>query len=129
MKTILLEKGELTPAVFLEEGGKTMCIDGRCIPEDAHSFFTPIINWIGDFFTKKTPDKNEEFTLEIKCDYYNSASAKMFVYLFDKVAGIQKSGYNLRIAWYCQEDDPDLIESVNDYKAITSAEIKIILQP
>jgi hypothetical protein len=125
MENILIEKNEFTPYVNFNAQTKIMELTGRCIPEDSHSFFVPLIQWIGDLFEGNDIDRNEEYFLEIKCDYYNSASAKMLVYLFDKVAEIQKSGYNLIVNWHCEMDDPDLIDSVNDYIAMTDVNIII----
>lgn len=125
MENIILEKDELTPLVNFDSSSRNMVLEGRCIPEDAHSFFVPLITWIGDLFDTTNPDKNDEYQLIIKCDYYNSASAKMFVYLFDKCAEIQKSGYNLKVIWHCHHDDPDLIDSVNDYADITGVNVDV----
>lgn len=125
MENILIEKNEFTPFINFNSESKIMELEGRCIPEDAHSFFVPLIQWIGNLFENGNIDRNEEYKLEINCDYYNSASAKMLVYLFDKVAEIQKGGYNFVVNWYCEMDDPDLIDSVNDYIAITDVSINI----
>lgn len=125
MENILIEKNEFTPFVNFNSETKLMELEGRCIPEDAHSFFVPLIQWISNLFENGNIDRNEEYKLEINCDYYNSASAKMLVYLFDKVAEIQKGGYNFTVNWYCEMDDPDLIDSVNDYIAITDVSINI----
>jgi hypothetical protein len=125
MENITLEENELTPLVNFDANGRLMELNGRCIPEDAHSFFVPLITWISNLFETTNPDKNDEYHLIIKCDYFNSASAKMFVYLFDKCAEIQKSGYNLKISWQCHHDDPDLIDSVNDYADITGVNIDV----
>lgn len=125
MENIIRERDELTPQVNFNAELRIMELDGRCIPEDAHSFFVPLITWLGDLFETTNPDKNDEYQLVIKCDYYNSASAKMFVYLFDKSSEIQKSGYNLKVIWHCHHDDPDLIDSVNDYMDITGVSIEV----
>jgi len=125
MTTIQLEKSDLTPAVNFNAEQRLMEIDGRCIPEDSHAFFTPLIHWVGDLFENKTPNITEEYNFVIRCEYYNSASAKMLVYLFDKIAEIQKSGHNLVVSWYCAQDDPDMIESINDYISLSDVEIYI----
>mgnify|MGYP003348281509 CR=1 FL=1 len=103
-----------------------MEIEGNCIPEDSYEFFIPLIEWVWNLFQNDAITKSEKFTLNIRCDYYNSASAKMFVYLFDKVAEIQKKGYNLKVTWYCNSLDPDLIESINDYMTVSDVKINII---
>ena len=125
MEDLILSKNEFTPSVNFDISSRVLIIEGRCIPEDAHSFFTPIINWISSVFENNRFDKHDEFQLKIFCDYYNSASAKMLVYLFDKVAEIQKGGYNLLVSWHCNIDDPELIDSVNDYTTITDAIIEV----
>lgn len=125
MANIQIEKTDLTPAVNFNEELKLMEIDGRCIPEDSHAFFTPLIHWVTDFFESKQPDKTQEYNFVVRCEYYNSASAKMLVYLFDKIAEIQKGGHNLVVTWYCSEDDPDMIESINDYISLSNVEIYI----
>lgn len=125
MDSLVLTKKENTPRVELNAQSGLMVFEGSCIPEDAHSFFVPIINWVGDFFEKNEPDRNQEFSFRIDCEYYNSASAKMLVYLFDKISEIQKTGYNFKVIWHCNQDDPDLVDSINDYTDITGVSIDI----
>lgn len=125
MESIILEKDELTPAVNFNKTSKLMKLEGRCIPEDAHTFFVPLITWVTDLFEQPDVQKSDEYLLDITCDYYNSASAKMLVYLFDKIAEIQKQQYNFKVIWHCNVDDPDLVESINDYMDITGVSIEI----
>jgi hypothetical protein len=125
MERLQYTKSELTPAIDFDKEQRLLNIDGRCISENAHTFFTPLISWISDLFEKHVPDKTEVFTLHINCDYYNSASAKMFVYFFDKIAEIQKEGHTFKVIWYCKENDPDMIDSVEDFTVITDVIIDI----
>lgn len=125
MERLYYEESERTPEVILDHENGLMKLKGKCIPEDAHSFFVPIINWVSELFESDKSDRNTDYRFEISCEYYNSASAKMLVYLFDKIAEIQKTGYNLNVVWYCSQDDPDLMDSINDYSDITGVKISI----
>lgn len=125
MEKLHYQASERTPEVVLDSSTGLMKLEGKCIPEDAHSFFVPIINWVSGLFESDESNRNTDYKFEISCEYYNSASAKMLVYLFDKIAEIQKTGYTLNVIWYCSQDDPDLMDSINDYTDITWVNIRI----
>ncbi|MCC6369936.1 MAG: DUF1987 domain-containing protein [Bacteroidia bacterium] len=127
MEDLILSKSNLTPFVSFNSQTKILELEGGCIPENAHAFFVPIIRWIGDFFGNNMVSKEELVQLTITCDYYNSSSAKMLVYLFDKVAEIQKDGFNFKVNWIYKIDDPDLLDSIEDYVSITNAVIEVKL--
>lgn len=125
MQDLLIERQSNTPYVNFSFGRKTMLIEGHCIPENAQAFFTPLIKWLNALYTEQTIDRNEEFLIEIICEYYNSASAKMLIYFFNEVAAIQKSGYSLTVVWHCDAEDIDLADSISDFSAVSSAYINI----
>lgn len=125
MDNLQVNKTDLTPYVDFNSETRMMKMEGSCIPENSHVFFVPIIKWIDELFADSSIDKNDEYELNITCEYYNSSSAKMFVYLFDKIAEIQKDGYQLKVVWNCFMDDPDLVESIEDFVSITNAAIEI----
>lgn len=126
MQDLLIEKQVSTPYVNFSASNRALFIEGNCIPENAFAFFTPLINWLSQLFETSTIDRNEEYIIDIKCNYYNSASAKMLVFFFETVAEIQKKGYNLRVIWCCSADDTDLADSVKDFTSITDADIEIM---
>lgn len=123
MQNITRKKTEVTPEINFNAELKLMSLTGRCIPEDAFSFFIPLTDWLSNLFEGGHAAKTDEYTFKIDCDYYNSASAKMLVFMLSKVAEIQKAGFNLRLIWLYDSDDPDLVESVKDYMEVTEAVI------
>ena len=125
MDNLLINKTDFTPFIDFNSETRVMKMEGNCIPENSHVFFLPIIKWVGDLFENQSVNKSDLFEFNITCGFYNSSSAKMFVYLFDKIAEIQKDGYQLKVIWNCLIDDPDLVESVEDFMAITSVTIDI----
>lgn len=125
MEPLILAKSNLTPYVNFNAQTRLLEIEGGCIPENAHAFFVPLIRWIEELINSGTLKKEELCHFIIKCDYYNSSSAKMLVYLFDKIAEIQKDGFNFKASWLYSIDDPDLLDSIEDYISITNIKIDV----
>jgi hypothetical protein len=124
MEDLIIKETKSTPAVHFSAINGTMNIDGDCISENAHSFFVPLLRWIEDYFDGENPSKMEDYQLNLTCDYTNSSSSKMLVYLFDIAGRIQKEGYKLKVCWNYTIDDPDLVEAIEDYSHITSVIIE-----
>jgi len=107
---------EETPAILLDQQSGNLKFSGRSIPENADFFYSTIINWILQYF--KEP--NTFTQIEMKFEYFNSASAKNIMeilVLFDK---FYKDGNNIKITWFYEHNDDimqekglDIIEVLN----------------
>ncbi len=127
MNNIIIEKTDSLPGVNFDIDSKNLQIEGRSIPENAFTFYTPLITWINDYFSKNDFNtKANASTLNITCDYFNSSSAKMFLYMFDALANYQKEGHLIDINWYVSQEDEEIIDMIDDIRLISEIKLKIM---
>ncbi|MCU0445681.1 MAG: DUF1987 domain-containing protein [Microscillaceae bacterium] len=108
MKAVILKEGKDTPYLILDPAKQKFEMGGKCIPEDAEVFFTPILLWIAAY--AKSPVKETKFVF--KLEYYNTVTLLKILEVFkalDKIAGAS-------IVWYMFEDDDDLSHLIDMLK-------------
>lgn len=122
MEDYNLEKTLKTPAVQLKAESGLIELVGRSIPEDAIAFYQPILAWINKY--KENPaDKTK---LNIKLEYFNTASSKCLLDLFKATEAIKENGKEVVVYWHFEEDDDDMEEAGEDYQAIVNLPFKLI---
>ena len=121
METIRLEGTKKTPMVLLDPSGK-LRLGGRSIPEDASKFFDGILNWILDYVN--TPQDNT--VIDIELEYFNSGSAKFVMQILRELSELIHNGKELKVNWYYEEGDDDILERGEYYASILDLEINFI---
>jgi len=117
MKDLLIKETEKTPSVSLSQKG-ILKIEGRSIPEDAASFFKPIIEWTNNFSA-------EDVRVDIKLEYFNTSSSK---FILEMLRAIDKNQTkkNMLVNWFYEEGDLDVLESGQYFESILGIEFKYI---
>jgi hypothetical protein len=60
--------------------------------------------------------------------YFNTSSSKCILDVFKKLENINKSGNStVIINWHFEEDDEDMSEAGEDYKAIINVPFKMVM--
>ena len=121
METIRLESTKKTPMILLDPSGK-MRIGGRSIPEDASRFFDGILNWILEYVN----DPQDSTVIDIELEYFNSGSAKFVMQILRELSELIHNGKELKVNWYYQEGDDDILERGEYYASILDLEINFI---
>ena len=113
MENLFIEQTSYTPQVYFDEEGNKLCLTGRSFPEDATSFYTPVLAW---FETNKN-SMQPNFSVELLLDYYNTASSKYLVKLFRMTEELhEKKGLTVSIVWKYATNDEDMKEAGSEYK-------------
>jgi hypothetical protein len=94
-----------TPEIILNPGG-IIKITGRSIHENAADFFEPVENWISGYILSPADITSVDMSLE----YFNSASAKIFISLLQKVTYVTLKHKRFVFNWYYEEGDEDILE-------------------
>ncbi|AHB41351.1 TPA: DUF1987 domain-containing protein [Patescibacteria group bacterium] len=115
MEKIRIEEGERTPLIDFNFQTGVFVIKGRSLPEDPKKFYDPILEDLKNYL--ENPAKNTVF--EMKLDYFNTASAKELLEIFDLLPK-----ENSQINWYYYEDDNDMLDAGVDYSEMTKNKIK-----
>ncbi len=122
MEPIIIEGTQKTPTVEFNAEKGVMEIKGRSIPENSIEFYNPLIAWLDEY--GKNP--KEETIVNIQLEYFNTSSSKCILDVFKKLESIAKAGHDIKVNWYYEEDDEDMLEAGEDYQSIIKLPFKMI---
>jgi hypothetical protein len=122
MEGISIKGTQETPEVLLDSSKGIFEMSGKSLPEDVKEFYNPILKWFEEY--SKNP--NPQTILKIKMDYFNTASSKMILELFEVVKKVHAGGHDIIIEWYYQEDDEDMQDAGQDYSDLVEMPFKLI---
>lgn len=119
MEDLNLEGTAKTPTVDFKSNGELL-IKGRSIPENSIEFYKPIIDWISDYGNGPQSDTS----VNIQLEYFNTSSSKCILDVFKKLESLPDT--SVKIKWYYEEDDEDMLEAGEDYEAIIDLTFEMI---
>jgi hypothetical protein len=122
MEPISIERTPKTPTVYFDSNEGIVEIKGRSIPENSIEFYNPLVEWLEKYLS--TPA--EITKVNIQLEYFNTSSSKCILDVFKKLETIYKSGNDVVINWYYEEDDEDMLEAGEDYQSIIKIPFKMI---
>ncbi len=118
---VLSIKGTVeTPEVNFDPNSGVFNLSGRSLPEDVKDFYNPLIKWIEGYAASPKPTT----VLKVKMDYFNTASSKMLLEIFELFKDMQDNGSEVAIEWYYLEDDEDMEDAGQDYSDIVEVPFK-----
>ncbi|MCK4852857.1 MAG: DUF1987 domain-containing protein [Bacteroidales bacterium] len=121
MELVSLESTKRTPNVLLDPSGRIR-IGGRSIPEDASKFYDNILNWVLDY----CHSPSDSTVVDIELEYFNSGSAKFVMQILRELSELLVEGRDLKVNWYYEEGDDDILERGEYYSSILDLEINFI---
>ncbi|NNM94328.1 MAG: DUF1987 domain-containing protein [Bacteroidia bacterium] len=117
MEDIHLDGTPTTPVVnFLPSRG-TFELSGRSIPENAAEFYKPLIECLDSYAQSKSLPPTQ---VDIKLEYYNTATSRCLLDIFKKLDAMKKSGTEVTVDWYYEEDDDDMRDAGEYYQTLVS---------
>jgi len=123
METLNIEGTSKTPSITFDASKGLLEIKGRSIPENSIEFYKPLVEWL-DKYAQGTPPSST--IVKIQLEYFNTSSSKCILDVFKKLEIISKSGNEVLINWYYEEDDEDMLEAGEDYESIIKVPFKMI---
>jgi len=110
MESIYVQKTKKTPLISLDLTENIFQIKGPSFSEDILSIYNPVINWMNGNL--------EQLEKELICELYftvlNSASHKKIFQILIILNGFMDRGKKIKIKWYYDEDDEDIMEMGED---------------
>lgn len=123
MDNLTFEKSKNTLGVNFDASSGILVLAGSSFPENASDFFDPIIKWIQNYMLEVTG----KVTLNFHFDYLNSSSIKYVSDIIEKMELYGKSGGEVTINWYYDENDEDILEMGEDLKSDVSLQFNLIM--
>ena len=103
-----------TPSIVFEPRKGFLEIKGNSLPEDAGSFYAPLI----DTISKKSHNISFPLRVNISLDSFNGPSSKYLFYIFRLLEIVYLLGNKVIINWYYEEDN-DIYAAGIDYKNVS----------
>lgn len=122
MEPIIIEGTPKTPTVRFDSNDAVFKLEGRSIPENSVEFYKPLVDWLESY--KDSP--LQKTVVEVKLEYFNTSSSKCILDVFKKLELIHKAKNEVRIKWYYEEDDEDMLEAGEDYESIIRVPFEMI---
>lgn len=113
---------EDSPEIEMNNEAGEIVISGRSLPEDAFSFYEPVLNWISDY--QKHPKGSTNFVF--KLEYFNTASAKQIFKIISMAGELLKGGQTIFIKWHYDEGDKDMHSSGERFSKLTNLQFEFI---
>jgi hypothetical protein len=121
MKVLKLSATKSSPEIVLNPAG-FIKIKGRSIHENIIDFFKPVEEWVIDYI--KVPA--DITCLDINLEYFNSASAKLLIQLFQKISYVQLKNKKFIVNWYYEEGDEDILERGEYFSSVLNIPFNFI---
>lgn len=113
MNELRIQATKSSPEILLNPEGMIR-IRGRSIHENMFEFFKPVEDWINEYI--KSPA--DVTCVDMSLEYFNSASAKLLIQLFQKISHVQLKNKKFIINWYYEEGDEDIFEQGEYFSSV-----------
>ncbi|MDI9340804.1 MAG: DUF1987 domain-containing protein [Sediminibacterium sp.] len=122
MENLTIKATDDTPEVSFDTSG-VMILSGRSLPEDAASFYNPLLQWLSDYGKSGVTNP---VVFDMKLEYFNTASSKMLLDLFNELESVAKSGVDALVRWYYPEGDDDMQEAGEEYAELVEIRFEML---
>jgi hypothetical protein len=105
MELMSISPTKNTPEIILDPKGMIR-IRGRSIHENVTEYFAPVEEWITGYIESPA----ELTCVDMNLEYFNSASAKVFIHLLQKITYVTLKHKKFIFNWYFEDGDEDILE-------------------
>ena len=134
MENLHFEPTHNTPLINCDATTNTITISGESRPENVRAFYSNVFTWIDTYekllFYLASLSKHEKaITLNLKLDYFNSSSLKVFMELINRLDKLSKGINNMKLTvnWFYDLDDDDMLDSGKEFEKMTGVKMNFIV--
>jgi hypothetical protein len=121
MEELRISPTKNTPEIILNPEG-IIRIKGRSIHENVTEFFEPVEDWISEYITVPA----EVTSVDLNLEYFNSASAKVFIHILQKITYVTLKHKKFIFNWYYEDGDDDILERGEYFASVLDVKINFI---
>lgn len=124
VERLFIEQTKATPQVDFNPENNLLRIKGQSYPENAFKFYEPVFKWIDEYLEWA----EGEIVIEIHFNlpYINTSSSKCIMMFLERFDNAYKSGRNISISWFYEEENESEIECAEEFKEDVSLPFNII---
>jgi len=109
------------PEIILNPAGMIR-IKGRSIQENVTEYFAPIEDWVSKYIENPA----DVTCVDMNLEYFNSASAKVFIHLLQKITYVTLKHKKFIFNWYYEEGDDDILERGEYFASVLDVPFQFI---
>ena len=121
LEKYIIQEEDDTPEIFLDSKDGVIWFKGKSIPENAVSFYKPIIDWLSIY--KDKPASQTKVSFEF--DYYNTATDRQLVKILLILEEISKNN-KVDVKWFYNTGDISMLNDGKKFKELIELNIEII---
>ncbi len=122
MEALIIDAGKDTPQIILDVENEKFLIKGKSYPENALTFFGPILDWLNEYVKNPLPKTN----FDINVTYVNSISNKMVLDVFKTLSKIEAPN-ELVVRWHHKEDNEDIQELGEEFGDLIQIPMEFVI--
>jgi len=124
MDNVFIEGTDRTPEVTFKFSEGNLTLSGRSITENPIHFYKKLSSYIELYL--KNPHPITLFKVEL--EYFNTSTSKCLVDLFKQLEILHLQGKEVKIEWFYEDQDEEIMDAGYEYKDIINIpfEIKLI---
>lgn len=111
MDPLHIEATDKTPQVYFDAESGRFEIIGKSIPQEAESFYAPVLDWMEEYVATQ-PNKTKVI---FKLDYFNISSSKRILFMLYKLNDLVDNGKDVSVTWHYADSDEDMKEVGEDF--------------
>jgi hypothetical protein len=121
MKAQRIAPTKSSPEIIMSPDGMIK-IMGRSIHENVAEFFAPVEEWIVNYIEVPA----EVTCVDMSLEYFNSASAKVFIHLLELLKHVTLKDRKFIFNWYYEDGDEDILERGEYFASILDVPFNFI---
>jgi len=122
MQKLVLEETKHSPGVILDPATGVFELRGSSFLDNAHEFYTPLVDWLKSY--EKKPASSTKVIFDL--NYINTSSTRMIFDFLKRINELHKSGNSVTIEWLFDENDYDLRDVGEDLLSFMEFPYKVI---
>ena len=121
MQELRISPTKNSPEIILKPDGMIR-IMGRSIQENVAEFFESVEAWVTEYIEVPA----EMTIVDMNLEYFNSASAKVFVHLLEQLKHVSLKNKKFIFNWYYEDGDDDILERGEYFSSILDVPFNFI---
>lgn len=120
LEDLVIERTPRTPEIKFANG--IFEIKGRSIPDNSETFYAPVLGYLSEYVKNPCDCTEVNFYIE----YFNISSSESLRKVFGEFKKIYDLGKSVKINWYYDEDDGDMLMAGQDFGEEIEIPMKLI---
>mgnify|MGYP001207740257 CR=1 FL=1 len=122
MKEFRVAHTRNSPEIIMRPDG-FIRISGRSIHPNVRDFLMPCEDWVDEY----VKDPAELTCVDVSLEYFNSASAKALILIFEKIKQVTLRNKRFIFNWYYEEGDEDILERGEYFSTVLRVPFNFIM--